>query len=106
MNTAFMWAGGLGSVLALIGMLWQYVVRPITRLARFVGDLVDDIRGEPPRPGFEGRDGVLVRLSKIEATQAAQADQLARIEHELHPNGGSSLRDRVDLVADAVVPPR
>lgn len=51
---------------------------------------MDDWAGEEPRPGVPGRPGVMERVSVIE-------DRLTRVEHELYPNSGQSLRDAVDL---------
>jgi len=40
-------------------------------------------------PGVLPRSGVMERLAWFE-------DRLTRVEHELHPNSGQSLRDAVD----------
>lgn len=76
--------GGAGVMLTRFG-------RVITRTGRQVGELADDWRGEPDRPGVPGRPGVMERLAALEAGQAAT-------NKELHPNGGSSLRDVVNRV--------
>lgn len=44
------------------------------------------------------------RLARIEERQAATEERTARIEHELRPNSGTSLRDAVDRVEQAVTP--
>ena len=59
-----------------------------TRVLKQFGDTLDDWRGEPERPGVPGRPGVMTRLAKIEA--------------ELRPNHGSSLRDAVNRIEAAV----
>ncbi|MFJ2863669.1 hypothetical protein [Kitasatospora sp. NPDC087314] len=48
----------------------------------------EDWQGTPSRPGVPGRPGVMERLD--------------RIEHELHPNSGLSLRDAVNRIEEAV----
>lgn len=78
--------GGLAAVTA-IGVAGRFVLR----MGRNVTDLHDDWRGEPDRPGVPGRPGVMERLAALEAGQVAT-------NKELHPNGGSSLRDAVNRV--------
>lgn len=50
---------------------------------------MDDWAGEEERAGVPGRPGVLARLAGFE-------ERLMRVEHELYPNSGQSLRDAVD----------
>jgi hypothetical protein len=65
---------GLGGAM---GLAWTRVVRPIQQIA-------EDWRGEPARPqdGFPGRPSMGLRMARLEA--------------EMHPNHGSSLRDAVN----------
>lgn len=51
-------------------------------------DFLDDWGGEPERPGVPGRLGVMSRLDRIEA--------------QLRPNGGSTLRDAVTRIEHAI----
>ncbi len=61
---------------------------------RKVSRLVDDMLGEPPRPGLpDGRPGLMTRVGRIER-------RLDALE-ELRPNGGSSIKDQVDRNAHA-----
>jgi hypothetical protein len=46
--------------------------------------VIDDLLGEDERPGVPSRPGL--------------SERLARIEHELHPNSGLSIRDSVDRI--------
>ena len=50
------------------------------KLVRFI----DDVAGEPERPGFQSRPGLMERV--------------ARIEHEVRTNHGTSLKDAVKRV--------
>lgn len=82
----------VGGVLFVIGVfvkLWK-AVRPVWVGVR---EFLEDWRGEPARPeaGVPERPGVMKRL-------ATNEEQLAAIRHELYPNSGSSLRDRVDSI--------
>lgn len=62
--------------------------RVLEQFGDTLDDLRGDLRGEPDRPGVPGRPGVMTRLAKIEA--------------ELQPNHGSSLRDAVNRIEVAV----
>ena len=77
--------------LAVAGRWMWLLLRKLARLA-------DDWTGEDPRPGLpNGRPGLLKRLDTMEA-------RLERLEVQMQPNGGKTLRDTVDLVAAAVIP--
>ncbi|MCX4686754.1 hypothetical protein OG401_20975 [Kitasatospora purpeofusca] len=78
------WATALGAVLALLALLW----RTVRRLHAALEAWSEDWQGTPARPGVAARPGVMERL--------------ATIEHELGRNSGSSLRDAVDRIEDAV----
>jgi hypothetical protein len=84
------WSLAAVSVAALLGLLWR-MSRGVRRIVVRVDEFVDDWNGVSPRPGVSGRPGVMARLDGIE-------ERLGRVEHELQPNSGSSLRDAVDRV--------
>lgn len=71
-----------GLVAALGAAIW--VIRVLGRIHGTVKDLRDDWIGEPERPGVPARAGVMERLG--------------RVERELQPNGGSSLRDVINRI--------
>lgn len=64
------------------------VVVKLVRFLKKLGDTVDDLIGEPARPGVPERPGVMTRLSTI--------------EEQLHPNHGSTLRDAINRVESGV----
>ncbi|MBI0374717.1 hypothetical protein JBE27_00105 [Streptomyces albiflaviniger] len=89
-DLAVVWCGAIAAVGGASGLLYR-ASRGARRLAERLGDLADDWQGTPARPGVPPRPGVMQRLDAIE-------QQLAAVEHELHPNSGTSLRDAVDRV--------
>ena len=83
------WGGALTLAAAVVALLWR-AVRGTVRVAGKVETLVDDWTGEEARPGVAARPGVMERVGVIE-------ERVERIERELHPEGGTSLRAAVDL---------
>lgn len=96
-----MWAQTVGGILtaaAIIGALFvigRGAVRAFDVFRKFAR-FVDDLTGEPPRPGFpEGRPGLLDRLDRIEQGQADQSERLTRVEQLLD---AEELRHRSVLI--------
>lgn len=83
-DTLVVWSLAITAILGGIALVW----RAVRRIARTVDEFAEDWNGTPPRRGVPARPGVMERLD--------------RIEHELHPNSGSSLRDAVDRVEQSV----
>ncbi|TFV33249.1 hypothetical protein E4K10_30985 [Streptomyces sp. T1317-0309] len=81
--------GVLTALVGVVAAVWR-VVRAGLRFFRRVELFMDDWYGEEDRPGVPGRPGVLERMHSFDA-------RLSRVEHELQPNSGQSLRDAVDL---------
>jgi hypothetical protein len=78
---------GIGAVLTALITIW-FVGRGFHRVAGRIHDFLDDWNGERSRPGVPARAGVMQRLDNI--------------EHELHPNGSTSMRDAVDRIEHQV----
>ncbi|MFJ8143075.1 hypothetical protein [Streptomyces sp. NPDC096013] len=89
LDTVLVWGGAI-TLLAGVGTITWRAVRSALHLGRRMDQFMDDWYGEQERPGVPGRPGVMERVSGIE-------ERLSRVEHELHPNSGESLRDAVDL---------
>lgn len=68
----------IGAIIWLVKVAWPFV--------RKLSHFVDDVAGEPDRPGVPGRPGLMVRV--------------AHIEHEVKTNHGSSLKDAVKRVEE------
>jgi hypothetical protein len=91
------WLGSVpyvGGALAVIAGVVAFV-RKVLPLVRRIGHFVDDWFGEDGRAGGRPTPGVLDRLKAIEG-------RLNQIEGQFHTNGGSTLRDAVNRVEQAV----
>ncbi|WP_284576871.1 hypothetical protein [Streptomyces sp. 2P-4] len=80
-ETVLLWAGALAGVSGLVAVLVRFA-RAAARTWERVDQFVDDWYGQPERAGVPARPGVLERV--------------ARIEQELCPDEGGSLRAAVD----------
>ncbi|MFE0763667.1 hypothetical protein [Streptomyces smyrnaeus] len=89
LDAVLVWGGAITVLTGLGTVVWRGL-RGVLHLGRRVNEFMDDWAGEEERPGVPGRPGVMERVSAIE-------DRLERVEHELYPNSGGSLRDAVDL---------
>ncbi|MFS0697817.1 hypothetical protein [Streptomyces nitrosporeus] len=90
MDLVVVWCLAAAAIVAALGLLWR-LTRGVRQIVGRVDEFVDDWNGTPGRPGTPARPGVMARLAGIET-------RLGAVEHELHPNSGSSLRDAVDRV--------
>lgn len=100
------WVAIVGGLLLIAGMVWRTLGKPLHNVIARLDEFWDDWTGKPARPGRDHQPGVMERLAGIEARQAATEQAVEDVRHELRPNSGSSLRDAVDRVEQAVVPPR
>jgi outer membrane murein-binding lipoprotein Lpp len=81
------------TALAFLGRrLWHLRQRALHLLAA-ARQVLGDFTGTEGRPGIPARPGVMEQLSAL-------SDAVARLNAQVIPNGGSSLRDAVDQVAD------
>ncbi len=90
-------AGGTGLVFAA-RRLRKARQRAIHMLAA-ARQVLADFNGTPARPGFPSIPGVMEQLQTLAANQEAFSGELAKVKGQVLPNGGSSLRDAVDDVA-------
>lgn len=108
------WMNGisLGTVLVSLfvlltvgGLVWA-LLRPVLRSARRTDKALQrltlDWFGQDGRPGFPAIPGVPQRLLDVEQTLAQLRPLVERIDKEMHPNGGGSLRDQITRLTSAV----
>jgi hypothetical protein len=88
LDTVLAWGGIATAAIGVAAALWR-LARGVVRTGRRVDQFMDDWYGESARPGVPARPSMMERVSGIET-------RLGRVEHELHPNDGASLRDAVD----------
>jgi hypothetical protein len=100
-DLAVTWSVAAAAIVGLAAMIW----RGARGIARKLDHILDDWAGEEARPGVPARPGIVERISRMEERQVLAGERLDRIEHELQPNSGSSLRDAVDRVERSVRPP-
>lgn len=84
---------------ATLGALWL-MTRPLRNTAKGFEQFLEDWNGVPERAGFDAIPGVPERLRTLERNAKADRALLERIDHELHPNSGGSLRDQVNKSRD------
>lgn len=83
MNEALQYAGWLASIVAGL-TAGGWIMSKAWRGWRKVGHFIDDMAGEPARPGVAKRPSLIERIAAIEA--------------EVKPNGGGSMRDAVNRI--------
>jgi hypothetical protein len=71
-------------------------VKWVVPFARKVSHFIDDVAGEPARPGVPARPGLMERVTSIEATQVTHGKSIEVVRHELFPNSGKSMRDQTN----------
>lgn len=97
-NPVFMWAVGMGGFLLF---LWgiraplKFLYRTIIRTHEFL----EQWFGEPGK-----QPGIPERLAQLETVTSQQSFTLGELRHELKPNSGSSMNDRLTRVEKILNP--
>ncbi len=93
-----------GAILAAVTGIIVFSMKIAKGLKRIV-HFLDDFNGEEARPGIPERLGMSARISQLEdcvSSSRVELEQLNKkvtfIEKELHPNHGTSMRDKVDRI--------
>lgn len=95
-----------GGILASLGATLTLLFK---RLPKQMGQMSRDWYGQPERPGFPAVPGVPQRLQAVEdaqqdvkATLGELREFVVKIDHEVHPNSGLSIKDSVNRTDAAV----
>ena len=93
-----------GAVIAAVTGIIVFSMKIAKGLKRVV-HFLDDYNGEEARPGVPERLGMSARISQLEDCVSLSREELEQlnkkvtfIEKELHPNHGTSMRDKVDRI--------
>lgn len=90
------------AALALAVWVGAMIVRKFGPFVVKLVHFIDDVAGEPARPGVPARPGLMERFATVEEKQdeqgialAEQGAAIAVVQHEVTTNHGSSLKDAV-----------
>lgn len=100
------WFGAFCSAIFILMWAWKNLRPPTKGIEHFL----EDWNGEPERPGVPPRLGMMQRVANIEISQRTTATHQTKsdlwfekygpiidsMQHELHPNSGSSMADAVN----------
>lgn len=78
------------------------VIRKFRPFAKLLENFLNDWNGREARPGVKGQAGVMERLSNLEAGQSQLQKDFTAVKYELQPNNGSSVKDKVNKIAEAM----
>jgi hypothetical protein len=81
------WLGVILTTCAISAYAFK-AIRAVVRVTNRAGQFFDDWQGEPARLGFAARPGIPERIE--------------RLEQQLNPNGGMSLRDQTNRIEDTL----
>jgi len=95
-----LYAGGVAGVLGLVGLLFRTVGRSV-RTTYGVVKKIDIFLGQWFGQPDTGAPSFPARMEAVETRVQATDHRLMAIEAQLRPNGGSSLRDTVNDIANA-----
>lgn len=95
-------AGAFVAIAGAVALAWK-VVRGLFRTTRKLMRMADEVLGDG-----DGRPGWGRRLTAIEAVSRSNAERLtaiekhaSRVDAELRPNGGASVRDQLNRIEQA-----
>jgi len=85
---------GLVTALMAIGV----AVRKAWPFIKKATNFLDDVGGEPARPGVPERPGMMERIGNIEEQLDLVEEKVDQVHNETSPNGGGSMKDTVGRV--------
>lgn len=104
-------ASQLETIVAILGPISAGSVYLLARVRtpwmRFL-DMLEDWHGEQPRPGYQGRPGVMVRLDILERRALAHTDaeieEIVRRVFELQDVANININNKLDSIQKDVKP--
>jgi hypothetical protein len=87
-------AAAVAAVATLLGLIARWLAGAL-RLTRKVGKVVDEVLGDDDKPGWGAR------ITSLEDGQARVTALVERIDHEVKPNSGKSLHDKITRIERA-----
>ncbi len=93
--------GWIFAFAAMFATVWA-ITRPFRRASKAWEQFLEDWNGVPGRPGFPAIPGIPERLQTLESNADRDRTTLERIDHEMHPNSGGSMRDAVNKAVSDV----
>lgn len=110
--TASPFLGGIAAAGFILFIAAKYLKPPSKGIEHFL----EDWNGEPERPGVPARPGMMQRVANIESSQTVTATHqikadaffekygpiIDKLDHEMHPNSGSSMADAVNRTEKAL----
>lgn len=93
------------SAVAVVGGGLGWTLRHFVGITKRVSLFLNDYEGTPARPGVPARAGVMERLAAtdtaltaVSETLASQNEVLESIRHQIYPNSGHSMFDKVNAL--------
>lgn len=86
--------GQVALVAGLVTVVVGGVMKAWPWLSRFK-DFMDDLMGEPARPGVEARPGVVESVSRLSKEMMEIRAKVTSADYHSRPNGGNSSYDRL-----------
>ena len=84
-----------GAAVGAVGFLVRKAWPVVRKLVVFV----NDVTGEPARPGFAGRPGLMERVQRIEESSDAKTKAIEDLTLEVHKTRGQQLAMSTDMAA-------
>ena len=76
-----------------------WAVKKAWPVVRKLVTFVNDVTGEPARPGFDGRPGLMERVQRIEESSAEKAKAIGDLAQEVHKARAQQLEISTDMAA-------
>lgn len=90
------------TVVSALGLAGGKLIKWLWSTGKKINLFFEDFYGEPARPGFPEKKGLMERVQNIESIQAENSEMIQKIWSEQMPNSGKSQRDDIARIHQAV----